>query len=49
MPLPRSTAGAPEFFLIDPSGNWLEFKPYRNPEAGLGRQECRQVGDAELR
>ena len=37
------------FFLIDPSGNWLEFKHYRDPEAALGRQECHQVGDAELR
>jgi len=37
------------FFLIDPSGNWLEFKHYLDPEAALGRRECRQVGDAALR
>ncbi len=37
------------FFLIDPSGNWLEFKYYQDPEAALGRQECPEVGDAELR
>lgn len=37
------------FFLIDPSGNWLEFKHYRDPEAVLGCRERSLVGDAELR
>lgn len=37
------------FFLIDPSGNWLEFKHYQDPEAALGRQECPEVSDAEWR
>jgi len=37
------------FFLIDPSGNWLEFKHYRHPEAVLGCHDQAVVGDAELR
>ena len=37
------------FFLIDPSGNWLEFKHYSHPEAILGCQELAVVGDAALR
>ena len=37
------------FFLIDPCGNWQEFKHYLDPEAALGRRECRQMGDPELR
>ncbi|MFZ0408595.1 MAG: VOC family protein [Cyanobium sp.] len=37
------------FFLIDPSGNWLEFKHYRDPEAALGCRDSPRVGDDELR
>ncbi len=37
------------FFLIDPYGNWLEFKHYLDAEAALGRQAYFQVGDPELR
>jgi extradiol dioxygenase family protein len=37
------------FFLQDPSGNWLEFKHYSNPEAVLGCREQTQVGDRDLR
>ncbi|MEB3332117.1 MAG: VOC family protein [Synechococcaceae cyanobacterium] len=37
------------FFLIDPSGNWLEFKCYRQPEAALGMHEQTVVGDREFR
>lgn len=37
------------FFLIDPSGNWLEFKHYSHPEAILGCVELAVVGDASLR
>lgn len=37
------------FFLIDPSGNWLEFKHYSHPEAILGCQDQGVVGDASLR
>ena len=37
------------FSLIDPGGNWLEFKHDLDAEAALGRRECRQVGDAALR
>ena len=37
------------FFLNDPSGNWLEFKVYSDPEAILGCQDQAVVGDAELR
>lgn len=37
------------FFLIDPSGNWLEFKHYSHPEAVLGCTDQAIVGDAELR
>jgi extradiol dioxygenase family protein len=37
------------FFLIDPSGNWLEFKHYSNAEAVLGCRDLAKVGDAELR
>lgn len=37
------------FFLIDPSGNWLEFKHYSHPEAILGCADQAVVGDASLR
>lgn len=37
------------FFLIDPSGNWLEFKHYTHSEAILGCREQAVVGDAALR
>jgi extradiol dioxygenase family protein len=37
------------FFLIDPSGNWLEFKHYTHPEAVLGCTEQVRVGDAAFR
>lgn len=37
------------FFLVDPSGNWLEFKHYSHPEAVLGCQDQAVVGDASLR
>ena len=37
------------FFLIDPGGNWLEFKHYRDPQAALGRRDCPRIGDDELR
>ena len=37
------------FFLIDPSGNWLEFKHYSHPEAILGCRQEAVVGDAALR
>lgn len=37
------------FFLRDPSGNWLEFKHYSNPEAALGCAEFTSVGDPDLR
>jgi extradiol dioxygenase family protein len=37
------------FFLVDPSGNWLEFKHYRRPEAILGCHHRSEVGDRELR
>jgi hypothetical protein len=37
------------FFLQDPSGNWLEFKHYSDPQALLGRRELSQVGDRDLR
>jgi len=37
------------FFLIDPSGNWLEFKHYSHPEAVLGCTEQTRVGDAAFR
>ena len=33
------------FFLIDPAGNWLEFKHYSDPEAVLGCRSHAQVGD----
>jgi extradiol dioxygenase family protein len=33
------------FFLIDPSGNWLEFKHYRHPEAITGRGDLALVGE----
>ena len=33
------------FFLIDPAGNWLEFKHYSHPEAALGCRSHSQVGD----
>jgi extradiol dioxygenase family protein len=33
------------FFLIDPSGNWLEFKHYSHPEAVLGCHGFGAVGD----
>ncbi len=32
-------------FLIDPSGNWLEFKHYVNPEAITGLGDHQQVGE----
>lgn len=37
------------FFLIDPAGNWLEFKHYTDPEAVLGCVEEARVGDAAFR
>jgi extradiol dioxygenase family protein len=37
------------FFLQDPSGNWLEFKHYSQPEAVLGCTDHASVGDPELR
>lgn len=37
------------FFLIDPSGNWLEFKHYTHPEAIFGCTERTVVGDEDLR
>ena len=37
------------FFLQDPSGNWLEFKHYSNPEAVLGCSAISEVGDRDLR
>lgn len=37
------------FFLIDPSGNWLEFKHYSRPEAIFGCTGTRRVGDDDLR
>jgi extradiol dioxygenase family protein len=37
------------FFLLDPSGNWLEFKCYRHPEAVLGCTDQGVVGDAAYR
>ena len=33
------------FFLIDPAGNWLEFKHYSHPEAVLGCRSHSRVGD----
>lgn len=33
------------FFLLDPSGNWLEFKHYSHPEAVLGCHGFAVVGD----
>jgi extradiol dioxygenase family protein len=33
------------FFLIDPTGNWLEFKHYRQAEAVLGCRTLPLVGD----
>ncbi|MFO1464060.1 MAG: VOC family protein [bacterium] len=33
------------FFLQDPSGNLLEFKHYRSPQAVFGRRSFRRVGD----
>lgn len=37
------------FFLIDPGGNWLEFKHYSHSDAILGCQDQAVVGDAALR
>jgi extradiol dioxygenase family protein len=37
------------FFLIDPAGNWLEFKVYTDPEAVLGCRDQAVVGDAAFR
>ena len=37
------------FFLIDPSGNWLEIKHYSHGEAILGCVDQAVVGDASLR
>ncbi len=34
-------------FLIDPSGNWLEFKHYRDPEAVTGHGDIETVGEAD--
>jgi len=34
------------FFLIDPSGNWLEFKWYANPEAVIGLADLDRVGES---
>ena len=46
----RHNLGANLFwYLTDPSGNWLEFKHYSNPEAVLGCREQASVGDPELR
>jgi extradiol dioxygenase family protein len=36
-------------FLIDPSGNWLEFKHYSRPDAVLGQRDHAVVGDPEQR
>ena len=33
------------FFLIDPAGNWLEFKHYSDQEAVLGWRSHSQVGE----
>ena len=33
------------FFLIDPSGNWLEFKWYAQPEAVIGLADLDRVGE----
>jgi len=33
-------------FLIDPTGNWLEFKHYSDPDAVLGCRSHTQVGDS---
>ncbi len=33
------------FFLIDPAGNWLEFKWYLHPEAVLGLADLDRVGE----
>jgi extradiol dioxygenase family protein len=37
------------FFLIDPAGNWLEFKCYTRHDAMLGCTGHCEVGDAALR
>lgn len=37
------------FFLIDPAGNWLEFKHYSRSEAILGCLDHAVVGDTSLR
>ena len=37
------------FFVIDPSGNWLEFKHYSHSEAILGCIDQAVVGDSALR
>lgn len=37
------------FFLIDPSGNWLEFKHYLHADAVFGCREHPMVGDNQLR
>ena len=37
------------FFLQDPTGNWLEFKHYSNPEAVLACHQHTEVGDRDLR
>ncbi|MCP9885899.1 glyoxalase [Synechococcus sp. ATX 2A4] len=34
------------FFLIDPSGNWLEFKWYAQPEAVIGLADLDRVGES---
>lgn len=37
------------FFLVDPTGNWLEFKHYCHADAVLGCHDQAVVGDASLR
>jgi extradiol dioxygenase family protein len=37
------------FFLIDPAGNWLEFKHYIHPEAVMGCANQALVGDDDFR
>ena len=48
-PLRRRFAGTAlehsTLFLIDPSGNWLEFKHYADPTAILGQTHTTGVGD----
>ena len=37
------------FFVQDPSANWLEFKHYTDSEAVFGRTDQASVGDQDLR